>query len=147
MQIILNEDVKKLGYRGEVVNVKPGYFRNFLQSRGIAVVATPERLKLAESRKEKMVLKREQILKDAKEILKKLKGLKIIIKAKVSAKGKLYGAINVENVLTALEESAKVKLEKSDIKMDPIKDLGEHKVQVHLRDDLEETITVTVEAA
>ena len=69
MQVVLNEDVKKLGYRGEVVDVKRGYFRNFLFPRGLADFASESRLRVAESRKESLMSKKQQILENAKEVL------------------------------------------------------------------------------
>lgn len=147
MQVVLNQDVKKLGYRGDTVNVRPGYFRNFLLPRNLADAATEMRLKVAASRKEKMVMKRQQILDNAKEVLQKLKGLAVTIKSKVSAKGKLYGSIAEDAVAAAIEKAVKVKLEKDLIQMENIKDLGEYKVKVQLGEGLSEEVKVTVEKA
>ena len=147
MKAVLNKDVKKLGYRGDVVNVKNGYFRNFLYPNGYAVAATPSLLKLAESRKEQVVMKKQQLLDNAKDVLKKLKGLKVIIKGKTSGKGKLYGAIAEVEVIEAIKEASKVELEKEYIKMEHLKELGEHEVLVHLGDKLEEKVIVSIEAA
>ena len=146
MRIVLNSDVKKLGYRGDVVKVRDGYFRNFLSPRGLADVATLTRLKVAESRKSKVVMQKQQLLDNAKEVLAKLNGLKVVIKAKVSKKGKLYGAIAEADVIEAVLVASKVKLEKDLLKMDHIKEVGEHKVKVVLGEGFEETITVVVEA-
>lgn len=146
MQVVLNIDVKKLGYRGDVVKVKEGYFRNFLLPRGMADVATTTRLKVAGSRKEKVVVEKQQLLDNAKDVLSKLKGLVVEIKAKVSAKGKLYGAVTEADVIAAVKEATKVKLEKDFVKMEHFKDLGEHKVVVHLGEGLEEEIVVNVSA-
>ena len=146
MQVVLNKDVEKLGYRGDVVNVKPGYYRNFLMPQDLAVVATPAVLKISESRKEKMVIEKQQLIDNAKDALKKMKGMKVTIKAKTSDKGKLYAKITEAEVINAIEELYKIKLEKEFVKMDPIKELGEHDVVVHLAEDLEETIKVIVEA-
>ncbi len=147
MEVVLNKDVKKLGYRGEIITVKPGYYRNFLNPRGLADVATKSRLKLIEARKEKMVMERSQLLENAQEVLKKLKGLSVIITSKVNDKGTLYAAVVEEDVINAVNDSVKIKLEKSYLKMDHFKDLGEHTVVVHLGPDLEEEIKVVVEAA
>lgn len=147
MQVILNKDVSKLGYRGDIVNVRPGYFRNFLLPRGLADRANESRLKVAASRKDKLVMQRQQILDNTREVLQKLKGLKVTIRAKTSAKGKLYGSITELDVIAAIEAAAKVKLEKDFVKMEHFKDLGEHKVTVHLGEGLEEAVTVVVEAA
>ncbi len=146
MQVVLNSDVKKLGYRGDVVRVKEGFFRNFLQPNGFADMATEGRLKVANARKDKIVMHRQQLLDNSKDVLAKLKGLKFVIKSKVSAKGKLYGAITEADVIKSVLELANVKLEKDLLKMEHFKDLGEHKVLVHLGEGLEEEIVVDVQA-
>ena len=147
MEVVLNKDVKKLGYRGDVVTVKPGYYRNFLSPNDLADVATKSRLKLIDARKAKMVVEREKLLENANEVLTKLKGLNVVIKSKVNDQGTLYAAITEEDVVKAVESEAKVKLEKDYLKMDHFKDLGDHSVKVHLGPDLSQEITVTVEAA
>lgn len=146
MQVVLNADVKKLGYRGDVVRVKEGFYRNFLQPNGLADSATKTRLKVANSRTEKVVMHRQQLLDNAKEVLTKLKGLTVTIKSKATGKGKLYGAITEADVIAAVMEASNVKLEKDLITMEHFKDLGAHKVLVHLGEDLEQEITVNVEA-
>ncbi|NIA02047.1 MAG: 50S ribosomal protein L9 [Nitrospirae bacterium] len=146
MQILLNGDVKNLGYRGDILNVKNGYFRNFLFPKGLAQVANAKVIKLAEARSEKSTLQKERVIENAKDVLKKLKGLSVTIKAKVSDKGKLYGSITEADVVEAVKEGAKVELEKDFIKMDHFRDLGEHKAKVYLGEGLEEEITVVLEA-
>ena len=146
MQILLNGDVKNLGYRGDIVKVKNGYFRNFLSPKGLAQVANAKVIKLAEERGKKSTLQKERVLDNAKDVLKKLKGLTVTIKAKVSDKGKLYGSITEADVVEAVKTGAKVELEKEFIKMDHFKDLGEHKAKVYLGEGLEEEITVVLEA-
>lgn len=144
MQIVLNKTVQKLGYRGDVVNVKRGYFRNYLYPNGLADYGSKERIKLAESRRGKIVMEKQQVLDNAKDVLAKLKGLSVTISAKVSDSGKLYGSIAEEEVIGAVLEASSVKLEKEFIKMNHIKELGDHNVVVHLGEGLEEVIKVSV---
>lgn len=146
MQVLLNKDVPKLGYRGEIISVKDGYFRNYLMPNGLAQLATKAVQKLADSRKESLVMKKQQLLDNAKDVLAKLKGLSVTIKAKVSEKGKLYAGITEIDVIDAVEAAVKVQLEKDFLKMEHFKELGEHEVVVHLGEGLEEAIKVTVEA-
>ena len=146
MQVVLNKDVKKLGFKGDIVTVKPGYFRNFLMPGGFADIATKARLKIAESRRDKIVMKKEEIMAKAAQAIEKLKGLSVVIKAKASAKGKLYGAITEADVVEVVEKAVKIKLEKDFIKMDHFKEAGEYKAVVHLGEGLEEEIAVIVEA-
>jgi len=145
MQVVLNKDVKKLGYKGDIVSVKRGFFRNYLLPNGLADFASKTRLKVAETRKEKIVIKKQQLLDNAKEVVEKLKGLKVVVKGKVTEDGKLYGSITEDDVIKVVEEESKLQLEKSQIKMDHFKELGEHKAVVHLGEGLEEEITVQVE--
>lgn len=146
MKIILNKDVKKLGYRGDVVDVKDGYFGNFLLPRGLAVAATAKLMKLVEKRREKIVVEKDKLLDNAKDVLAKLKGLTVVLKHKATDKGKLYAAITEHEVVEAVEKEVSVRLEKEFIKMDHFKDLGDHEVLVQLGKDMEEKIVVKVEA-
>ncbi len=146
MQIVLNQTVQKLGYKGDVVNVKRGYFRNFLYPNGLADFGSKARVKLAESRKGKMVMEKQQVLDNAKDVLAKLKGLVVSISAKVSDSGKLYGSIAVEDVIGAILAATSIKLEKDYLKMDHVKELGDHDVVVHLGEGLEEVVKLTVVA-
>jgi large subunit ribosomal protein L9 len=146
MQIVLSKDVPKLGYRGDVVTVKRGYFNNFLMPNGLAEVLTKSLAKLIESRQEKILVEKEKLMDNAKEVLEKLKGLKITLKRKTTKAGKLYAAITEKDVIAAVEEAANVRLEKDYIKMEHFKDLGEHEVLIHLGEKLEDKITVVVES-
>lgn len=146
MQVVLNEDLKNLGYKGEVVRVRDGYFRNYLFPRGLAHVATKGSLKVVVSRKEKLVMKRQQILENVKEVLAKLKDLVVTFKGKVTKKGNLYGAITEDDLIEKIEQEAKLKLQKQWIKMEHLKAVGEHSVLVHLGEGLEEKVKVVIEA-
>lgn len=146
MQVVLNKDLAKLGYRGDVVNVKPGYFRNYLAPNGIAIPATVAVLKLVASRKDKMVMQKQQLLDNAKDVVAKLDGLTLKIKAKASDKGKLYASIAEADIVDAVEKAASVKLEKSFVSMDHIKELGEFKVKIDLGKGFEKEVAVIVES-
>ena len=147
MQAVLDKDVAKLGYRGEVVKVKDGYFRNYLLPRGFAHLATKTAMRVAASRKDKILLEKQRILDNAKEALGKLKGIKLTFKKKATSKGKLYGAITETDLIKAIQESENIKLEKEWIKMEHIKTTGDHKAVIHLGPDLEQEVTVVVKEA
>ena len=146
MQVLLNENVKKLGYRGDVVEVKPGYFRNFLWPNGLAQVATKAVLKLTEQRKERMVMKKQEVVAKAEEVLAKLKGLTVTVKHKVNDSGKLYSAIDESEVSEAIKAEAGVELSVEFLKMEHFKELGEYDVVVSLAEGMEETVKVVVAA-
>ena len=147
MQVVLNQDVKKLGYRGDVVVVKPGFFRNYLLPRALADVATANRLKLAEKRNEKRVMAKQQIVDNAQEVVGKLAGVSIVLKEKANDKGHLYAAVSEEEIISALAESAKVELAREFVQMEQIKEVGEYTVKVVLADGAEAEVSVKVEAA
>ncbi|MFA5820732.1 MAG: 50S ribosomal protein L9 [Candidatus Gracilibacteria bacterium] len=147
MKVVLRTDVPKVGYRGDVVKVRDGFFRNFLSPRDLADAATPALLKLSELRKEKRVMKAQQVLENAKEVLEKLKGLKVSIKAKASEKGRLFASVTENDVIDAIEKKAKVRLEREFLKMAHFKETGKYDVLVHLGKDMEETVKVEVKAA
>lgn len=147
MYVLLQKDVKKLGYRGDIVKVKEGYFMNYLLPRGLAVFASESAKKVAGSRKEKILMEKQRLLDNAKEVLNKLRGLKLVFKKKVSGKGKLFGAITENDVIKAVVAEANVKLEKEYLVMKHIKEVGDHDVLVRLGEGLEETVKVTVQAA
>jgi len=146
MQVILNDKVEKLGKRGDICEVKPGYFMNFLYPKGLADIATEAILKLAKSRNKNAVLKKQEIIDNAKEVLNKLKGFKIVIKKKASDKGKLYAAITEEDVIAIISKEKNVELGSEFIKMEHFKEIGEHKIQVNLGKDLSEKIDLLIEA-
>lgn len=147
MEVILKKDVKKLGYRGDIIKVREGYFRNFLLPKGLAEVATEAVKKLASSRKEKVLMEKDRLLENAKEVLAKLHGLKLIFKEKVSEKGKLFGSLSESDIIKAVFEKANIRLEKEYLVMEHIKEVGKYDVVVKLGEGLEETIKVTVQAA
>lgn len=147
MQAVLNKDVSKLGYRGDVVKVKNGYFRNFLLPRDLAVLATKTAVKVAASRREKLLMEKQKLIDNAKEALGRIKGLKLTFKKKATSKGKLYGAITENDIIKSILDAQNIKLEKEWIKMEHIKTVGEHKVVIHLGADLEQEVEVVVKEA
>ncbi len=134
MQVILKENVKKLGRRGDIVKVAPGFFRNLLFPTGKAEIATKSKLKLAEERKEKARAEMEKLLENAKEVIEKLNGMSLVVKRKTTDKGTLYAAISEMDVVDLIEEESKMKLDKDSIKMDHLKEVGDHVVKVEVGD-------------
>lgn len=147
MKVILNENVAKLGYRGDIVDVKDGYFRNFLSPNGLAVVATKDRIALAKKRREKLVMAKEQLLDNIKEAMDKLKGLTVEIPMKVTSEDKdtLYAALGEKEVIEAVKAASNLLLEKKYIKFtEPVKTLGEHPVTIDLGNNNTVDIVVNV---
>lgn len=98
MEIILKQDVYKLGFKDDVVTVKNGYGRNYLIPRGLAVLATPSAKKVLAENLRQRAFKEKKIVEDAKELAKQLQNLEIKIAAKVGAAGKLFGSVNHDDL-------------------------------------------------
>src|SRR5579883_3145992 len=146
MQVILKQNVPNLGKKGEVKNVKDGYFMNFLKPRNLADVATDATIKQAEDMRKRGVVQHERIREQASEIKDKLKGLKVTIKAKAQG-DKLYGSITEKEILKALEEKLNVRLEKEHLLLsEHIKVLGTYEVPVRLAEGVEGKFTLEIKA-
>ena len=104
MEVILKQDIKKLGEKDDVVTVKPGYGRNYLIPQGFAELATPSAKKVLAENIRQAQFKQDKIKKDASELATKLEGLKLIIGAKAGESGKIFGSVNSIQVADALKK-------------------------------------------
>lgn len=105
MQVILKEDVANLGYKDEVVTVKPGYGRNYLIPQGKAIIATPSSLKVLAENLKQRAHKLAKIKADAQELAAKLEGVTLTIGAKTSSTGTIFGSVGNIQVAEALEKA------------------------------------------
>ncbi len=144
MQVILREDIEKLGKIGDLVKVANGYARNFLVPNKKAIEATPDNLN-AMNHAKKMVSDRiRKIKKDATAEAGRLRGLAVIIKAKTGEEGKLFGSVTSMDIADAVKARG-VEIDKRKIVLDePIKRLGDYTVSVKLHGDIHEDIKVSV---
>jgi len=144
MEIILREDVDKLGTRGQVVKVAPGYARNFLLPKRLAVAATDANRKIVEQERQAHLRKEAKIKSEAEDLSKLLGGVSVTIAQKAGENDQLFGSVTAKDVSDALAgqnftvDRRKIQLE------DPIKQLGEFKVPVRLHKDVTAEITVNV---
>lgn len=146
MQVVLKKRIPKLGNECDVVNVRPGFARNFLFPQKLAVPATAHELRIAEIRKTKVVEKLEAVLENAKEIAEKLKDVVLTFKKKARGE-KLYGSIKEKDIVDGLSEQEKVEIKKEMVVMkEPLKDIGEHKVKLQLTEDIDVEVKVVIEA-
>jgi len=104
MEVILKQDIKKLGEKDDIVTVKPGYGRNYLIPQGFAVLATPSAKKVIAENLKQAQFKQEKIKKDAEAIAAKLEGVKLTIGAKAGESGKIFGSVNTIQVADALKK-------------------------------------------
>ena len=147
MQVILVQNVGNLGKLGDLVQVKPGYARNYLLPQGIARAATPENVKEIEARRAE--LEREEAAKrEAAEARHaRLDGRRVAIRARVGSEGKLFGSVSAGDIADALTAEG-VEVEKRELRLPegPLRETGEFEIGVHVYSELDATVTVVVEA-
>jgi large subunit ribosomal protein L9 len=144
MDIILTENVKGLGTIGEVVNVKPGYGRNYLVPQGLAVEANDRNINEMEHHKRQLTHKAEKLSKEAADIKARIEAIECSFVHKASEEGKLFGSVTSMEIAEALAAKG-VEIDRRKIILDqPIKDLGEHEVEIKLNAGANATVKVTV---
>ena len=133
MEIILLQDVNKLGQKDDIVNVKDGYGRNFLIPRGYAVQASSSEKKMHTENLRQRAHKEEKIKIAAQEIAKRMEGLKIVVGAKTSTSGKIFGSVNTIQIAESLKEKG-FDIDRKNITLpeDQIKEVGNYKAIIKL---------------
>lgn len=144
MEVILREDIEKLGHRGEVVKVAPGYARNFLLPKRLAVPATDSNKKIVEQEKQAHLRREAVVQTEAADLAKLLNGVTITIVRQAGENDQLFGSVTAKDIADALEQQ-KFTIDRKKIQLDDaIKQLGEHKVAVRLHRDVGAEVTVKV---
>lgn len=147
MKVILQKDVKNLGKVGELVNVAAGYARNFLFPRLLASEATEKRMAEFEHNKRVAEAKLKKVRGEREEVVAKLKGVNVVIKATAGEADKLFGSVTNNDISNELEKLG-FSIDRRDIHLEePIRVLGSHKAIVKLGDGLEATVSIVVERA
>ena len=133
MEIILLQDVNKLGQKDDIVNVKDGYGRNFLIPRGFAVQASSSEKKMHTENLRQRAHKEEKIKIAAQGIAEKMAGLKIVVGAKTSTSGKIFGSVNTIQIAESLKEKG-FDIDRKNITLpeDQIKEVGNYKAIIKL---------------
>jgi large subunit ribosomal protein L9 len=143
MKLVLTDDVKGLGRRGDVVNVAEGYGRNFLLPKALAYPATDGNVKRLEQEKKRYDARTEHEKDQAAAVAKSIEGAKIVLHKKAGDNDALYGSVTSSEVADALEAKG-ITVDKRKIDLEePIKRLGTHTVHVKLHRDV--TVGLTVE--
>jgi large subunit ribosomal protein L9 len=146
MQVILREDIDKLGKIGDLVKVKDGYGRNFLIPMKKAIEATPKNVNAMEHARKMVADRVRKLKKEATADADRIKGLAVTIKAKAGEEGKLFGSVTSMDIAEAMQAQG-VTIDKRRIVLDePIKRLGEFSVPVKLHTDISVDLKVTVVA-
>lgn len=146
MKVILLEDVKGQGKKGEIKNVSEGYARNYLFPRNLAHEATEANMQKLQAEKDAVARKEAEELAAAKKLAEQMKDIKVTIKTQAGEGGRLFGAITTKHIGDALAKLG-YDIDKRKIQLhDPIKSLGGHQVQIKLHPEVAATISVFVEA-
>ena len=144
MDVILREDIDKLGTRGQLVKVAPGYARNFLLPNKMAVAATASNKKIVEQERQAHLRREAKVEGEAKDLGKMLGSVAITISQKAGENDQLFGSVTSKDIAEALEKQGYT-IERRKIALDePIKTLGEFKVPIRLHREVTAEITVTV---
>lgn len=132
MKVILLKDVKELGKKGELVEAKDGYARNFLFPRKLAEEANNANMKEMKEKDESKRLKKQQELNDAKELAKKIEETKVVIKTKSGDGGRLFGSITTKDIAEILKSEHDIEIDKRKIEIDGgnIKTMGSTQAEV-----------------
>ena len=146
MKLLLEQDVKGTGKKGEIVDVLDGYARNFLLPRKLATPADAQSINAASIQKSAAAHRKFQAGVAARELAKQLDGVVVTVKAKVGENGHLFGSITGKEIAAALKEQKQVEVDKKKIALgDPIRALGEYNVRVSIYENTFANVKVVVE--
>ena len=144
MEVILREDVDNLGTRGEVVKVAPGYARNFLIPKKLAVTATESNKKIVEQERQAHLRKEAKAQGEAQDLAKLMTGVSVTISQKAGENDQLFGSVTSKDVADALAAKG-FTIDRRKIQLDePIKSLGEFKIPVRLHKEVTAEVTLVV---
>ncbi len=144
MKVILLQDVKSMGKKGEVIEAAEGYARNFLFPQHLAVEASDKALRDRDEREKAAVRKEKKGEKEERKLASEVDGLEITITAKAD-KGKLYAAIHAKDIASAIKELG-YKVDPEFIKIENIKEAGTFEARIEFPSGFEASVQVTVEA-
>ena len=141
MNIILLENIEKVGFKDEIVTVKNGYGRNFLIPQGKAILATESAVKVLEEKLKQQAKKEEKVISDANSTAEALKELDIKIKAKISNGTKLFGKVTLAQFMSAIKD---LEIDKSFVNIPSVKETGKYEATIRLHRKVKVTIPFEV---
>ncbi|CAN5713249.1 50S ribosomal protein L9 [soil metagenome] len=145
MQVILTQDVEKIGQRGDIVDVSRGYVRNFLVPRDLAEVATPSKMEEARREMEETEERERRLAERAGEIAATLNKSVITIEARTGEDERLFGSVTAANIADAIQKARDVRIDRRRVILDePIKSLGTHQVPVQVHGDVQASVKIIV---
>lgn len=145
MKLILTDDVKELGKRGDVVDVADGYARNFLLPRKHAIKANIGALQQAESIREARIEAEKRAKDLAESIATQLVGSRVVLAAQAGDEGQLYGSVGVGDIVEGISRFTGIDLQRNQVEIgEPIKAIGLHEIQVKVHPEVEFPLTIDV---
>lgn len=147
MKLILRENVEFLGQTGDIVKVAPGYGRNYLLPRGLAILATEKNAKALEHAKRQLTYKKNKELESARLLSGKLEALNIELKQQSGEEGKLFGSVTNIDIANFIKENGFEIDRKRIVLAEPIKQLGDYEVPVKIHPEVTATLKVKVTAS
>ena len=145
IEVMLMDNVKKLGKSGEIVKVAPGYARNFLFPKGLAAVATEAAKRRLKKLEAERAAREAEEKKAALEVAKKLQDLSITVSAHTTDGKKLYGSVGATDILAAIEANRGIKLERGQLDLpDALKEVGEYEAAIDLGHEVVVKFKVTI---
>lgn len=146
VNVVLQKDVEKLGKGGDVVKVSPGFARNYLVPKGLALPASDGNVARFEHIKRVAAERAAKARAEAKTVAEKVSSVEIALTARAGSEGKLYGSITSKDIETALKAKG-FDIEKKKLKVDNIRAVGTYEVVAHIAPDVNATFKVTVTAS
>ena len=147
MQVILKENIETLGHIGDIVKVAPGYARNYLLPKGLAVEATEKNAKALDHVKRQMAYRKDKALESARNLAAKLTATPVELLHKAGEEGKLFGSVTTMEIAVFLKGKG-FDIDRKTIQLaEPIKHVGEFEVAIKVHPEVSSTIKVTVSAA
>ena len=148
MEVILLEDVKSLGKKGEIVKVNDGYARNFILPKKLGVEKTDKAMHELKLQKAAEARKQQEILEEAQNLAKQIEAGSIVLKMKAGEGGRTFGSISTKEIAVALKAQLKLEIDKKKLQLaEPIRNFGTYHVPVRLHQKVTAEVTVKVEQA
>ncbi len=147
IKVILKENIKGVGKKDEIVEVKDGYANNFLLNQNKAILATPENINKLKARNEKIQKHHDRDVKNAKELKEVLATKEIVLKVKAGENNKVFGSISAKEIVQAIKDQLNIDIDKKKVSADSkLKEIGVHNVELKLHSEVKANLKVRVEA-
>jgi len=145
MKVILTEEVPEVGAAGQVVEVAPGYARNYLLPRKLAIEATKGNVKSLEHHRRMIEARQKKLAQGATALGDRIRATPLVIAARAGETGRLYGSVTTSDIADEIKRAFGLEVDKRKVEIpEPIKVLGDHEVKVRLHRDVQATLTVSV---